>query len=49
MTDKIEKKFHGKTPGLINPETYVLTHNRVNSILVLVFIELEHGVVLIRN
>ena len=45
----MEKKVHGKTPGLNNPETYGLTHNRYNSILVLVFSELEHGVVVIRK
>ena len=28
MNDKVEKTVHDfKTPGLKNPETYVLTHN----------------------
>ena len=35
MNDKI------KTPGLNNPETYVLTHNRFNTYLVLVFTDLK--------
>ena len=26
-----------KTPGLNNPETYVLTHNRLNTYMVLIF------------
>ena len=30
-----------KTPGLDNPETYVLTHNRFNTYIVLVFIDLK--------
>ena len=30
-----------KTPGLINPETYVLTHNRFNTYIVLIFTDLR--------
>ena len=30
-----------KTPGLNNPETYVLTHNRFNTYLVLIFTDLN--------
>ena len=30
-----------KTPGLNNPETYVLTHNRFNTYLVLIFSDLK--------
>ena len=30
-----------KTPGLNNPETYVLTHNRFNTSLVLIFSDLN--------
>ena len=30
-----------KTPGLINPESYVLTHNRFNNNMVLVFSDLN--------
>ena len=30
-----------KTPGLNNPETYVLTHNRFNTYIVLIFSDLE--------
>ena len=26
-----------KTPGLNNPETYILTHNRFNTYIVLIF------------
>ena len=29
-----------KTPGLKNPETYVLTHNRFNIYMVLIFTDL---------
>ena len=36
MNDKLEK-----TPGLNNPETYVLTHNRFNTYMVLIFIDLK--------
>ena len=35
MNDKI------KTPGLSNPESYVLTHNRFNTYMVLLFIDLN--------
>ena len=30
-----------KTPGLNNPETYVLTHNRFNTFMVLIFSDLN--------
>ena len=30
-----------KTPGLNNPETYVLTHNRFNLYIVLIFTDLK--------
>ena len=30
-----------KTPGLENPETYVLTHNRFNTYIVLIFTDLK--------
>ena len=30
-----------KTPGINNPETYVLTHNRFNTYLVLIFTDLK--------
>ena len=34
MIDKLEERFiNDKTPGLNNPETYVLTHNRFNTYL----------------
>ena len=36
MIDNLEK-----TPGLNNPETYVLTHNRFNTYMVLIFSDLE--------
>ena len=36
MNDNLEK-----TPGLNNPETYVLTHNRFNTHLVLIFTDLK--------
>ena len=35
MNDKI------KTPGLSNPESYVLTHNRLNTYIVLIFTDLN--------
>ena len=35
MNDKI------KIPGLSNPETYVLTHNRFNTYIVLLFTDLN--------
>ena len=41
MVDKIEETVHDiKTPGLSNPETYVLTHNRFNTYLVLIVSDL---------
>ena len=36
MSDNLEK-----TPGLNNPETYVLTHNRFNTYIVLIFSDLK--------
>ena len=36
MNDNLEK-----TPGLSNPETYVLTHNRFNTCIVLFFTDSE--------
>ena len=36
MIDNLEK-----TPGLNNPETYVLTHNRFNTYIVLIFTDLK--------
>ena len=30
-----------KTPGLNNPETYVLTHNRFNTYMILIFTDLK--------
>ena len=36
MNDNLEK-----TPGLNNPETYVLTHNRFNTFMVLIFSDLK--------
>ena len=30
-----------KTPGLNNPETYVLTHNRFNTYIVLIYTDLK--------
>ena len=36
MNDKLEK-----TPGLNNPETYVLTHNRFITYMVLIFGDLK--------
>ena len=42
MVDKIEETLHNiKTPGLNKPETYVLTHNRFNTYLVLLFKDLK--------
>ena len=32
-----------KTPGLNNPETYVLTHNRFNTYIVLIFTDLKRA------
>ena len=36
MSDNLEK-----TPGLNNPESYVLTHNRFNTFMVLIFADLK--------
>ena len=30
-----------KTPGLNNPETHILTHNRFNTYMVLIFADLK--------
>ena len=35
--DKIEETVHGKSPRLKNPKTYVLTHSRLNTYMVLFF------------
>ena len=32
-----------KTPGLNNPETYVITHNRFNTYMVLIFDDLKEA------
>ena len=37
MICKLEETVHDKTPGLNNPETYVLMHNRLNTYSVLIF------------
>ena len=36
MVDNLEESVHDKTPRIKNPETYVLTHNRFNTYLVLI-------------
>ena len=42
MVDKLEGTvFDIKTPGLVNPKTYVLSHNRFNTYLVLIFTDLN--------
>ena len=41
MVEKIEKTVLEKTPGLNNPETYVLTHKRFNTYMVLIFSDLN--------
>ena len=33
--------LENETPGLNNPETYVLTHNRFNTYMVLIFTDLK--------
>ena len=39
---KLEETIHDiKTPGLNNPETYVLTHNRLNAYMVLFFSDIN--------
>ena len=38
---KWKKTVHNKTPGLNNPERYVLTNNRFNSCSVLIFSDLN--------
>ena len=42
MVDKVEETVHdSRSPGLSNPETYVLTHTRFNICLVLFFSDLN--------
>ena len=41
MVDKIEETVHDKTPGVNNPEAYVLTHNRFSTYLVLILSDLN--------
>ena len=51
MIDKIEETVHdnesetlfGKTPRLNSPETHVLTDNRFNTFLVLIFSDLNRA------
>ena len=44
MVDKIEETVHNiNTLRLDNPETYVLTHNRFNICLVLIFSDLNRA------
>ena len=42
MVDKLEETiFDNKSPWLSNPETYVLTHNRFISYMLLIFKDLN--------
>ena len=41
ITKLIDKIIHAKTPGLNNPETYVLAHNIFNTCLVFIFSDLN--------
>ena len=41
MVAKVEETVHDKTPGLNNPETYVLTHKRFTTYLVSKFSDLN--------
>ena len=42
MNDKLQETIHDiKTPGSNNPKTYMLTHDRFNTYLVLVFGDLN--------
>ena len=42
MNDKLEQAVHDiNTPGLKNPETHVLTHNRFNTYMVLILSDLN--------
>ena len=42
MNANIEETVHDiKTPGLINPVTYVLTHKKFNTYMVLIFSDLN--------
>ena len=41
MKDKLEKILDFKAPELNNPGTYVLTYNRFNTYLVLIFSDLN--------
>ena len=44
MNEKLEESVHNiKTPGLNNPESYELTHNRFNIYMVLIFNNLNKG------
>ena len=48
MNDKLEDSVNkaetmNKVPGLNDPENYVLTHNRVNSYIVLLFSDLTEA------
>ena len=38
---KMNPNLENKTPGLNNPETHVLTHNRFNTYMVLIFTDLK--------
>ena len=38
-----------KTPGLNNPETYMLTHNRFNTYIVLIFTDLKRAQIYKKN
>ena len=41
VLDNEAENLFCKTPGLNSPETYVLTHNRLNSYMVLIFSDLN--------
>ena len=42
MNDKLEEAVHDiKTPGLNKPETYILTHNDLNTYMILIFSDLN--------
>ena len=41
MFDTIEETVYDETPGLNNPESYVLPHNRFITFLVLIFSDLN--------
>ena len=46
VVDKKEETVLDKIPGLNNPETHVLTHNRFNTYLALVFTDLNETQIL---